>query len=156
MKRTDDNWKEIEDMNKEFAKFLGYQYIPYKEGVTTDKIGWIMPDKFVHLKVSGYGIGTPYLCRRHKQLAFHRDWNWLMEVVGKVAELGFHVMINSWTSIYFKDSGSIGRVELASRIGYSKKENTYRALYEFVENYNKQNETEITKGESRQDEEAGR
>jgi hypothetical protein len=58
--------------NRMIAEFMGYKYYPHP---SRDR-GWRKEKG--HLKMQWY-----YLCRTHKELRFHRDWNWLMRVLHK-------------------------------------------------------------------------
>lgn len=77
---------EIIENNILIAKFLGYQYYPYPD--TKGTAGYKLQDVHVHPKLMWHGkVGErTYLCRLHKELDFHRDWNWLMPVVVKIRE----------------------------------------------------------------------
>jgi hypothetical protein len=70
----------IEERNKKFATFLGYKYFP--SDTTKDNPGW-RKDVKTHVKL-GYGIGHDYLCRKHRELNFHDDWNWIIEVIRQI------------------------------------------------------------------------
>lgn len=85
MKRTAENWKQITKDNKMLAEFLGYAYIPLNKNSNTAP-GWRKPG--ATLSKLGTGIGYPYLCRKHRDLVFHCDWNWLMTVVEEITKLG--------------------------------------------------------------------
>lgn len=120
--------------NKLIAKFLGY-----KEHVNEGAIQLYIKDKVVE------SMG---------QLDFHKDWNWLMEVVEKIESLkpieflsgrnwiGFDVRIyktfntqtNYCTIKYLKESG-----DMTVSNGFSKKnkiESVYNACVEFIKWYN--------------------
>lgn len=95
MKRTKDNWKQIEETNKAMARFLGYEYFPLKQGIPNQQPGWKKSDDHpVHEKLFSQGIGKHYLCRVHKELKFHSDWNWLMAVVEKLLGLGYEFRLD--------------------------------------------------------------
>jgi len=67
---------------------------------------------------------------------FKEDWNALMQVVGKIEDLGYFCMINRWTSVY--TGSKIERISVTTVEGNSKLINTYQAVVEFVKWYNKQ------------------
>lgn len=65
---------------------------------------------------------------------FHTSWDWLMPVVEGIEEYEMNVKIHtSYTSIHFKRKQCIVDVD-----GGSKIENTYNAVVQFIEWYNKQ------------------
>jgi len=67
----------ITDNNKMIAQFMGYHYNPYKKGsnITT---GWIKDDN------KNWKIHNNYLCRKHKELKYHKSWDWIMPVYAKI------------------------------------------------------------------------
>jgi hypothetical protein len=69
-----------------------------------------------------------------EHLKFHKSWDWLMPVVYKIEQLGYFIMINKWTSIYTEDKPPkvINTIQK-----YSKLENTYNSVVNFIEWYNK-------------------
>jgi len=64
--------------NKIIARYLGYEYF----GVPNNEPGW-RKSTFIHLQL-GVGIGRPYLCRKHRDLEFDTNWNWLMFIVEEI------------------------------------------------------------------------
>ena len=72
-----------------------------------------------------------------KSLLFHKDWNWLMEVVEKIESLGNYINI---TGTYT----SIGAIEQKNRLFFIEKDSlnnkieaVYKAVVEFIKWYNK-------------------
>lgn len=80
------------EKNKLIAKFMGYIYYPYdfnlKKKDNYNFFGW-MKDKEhllpMSIKLDKFGLN--YLCRRHKDLKFDSDWNWLIEVIKKTKHI---------------------------------------------------------------------
>jgi len=72
-----------------------------------------------------------------EQLQFHKNWNWLMEVVEKIESLGNNVEIFSFSCIIepnderdlFIQSGSVS-------LNKSKIDATYNAVLRFIKWYN--------------------
>lgn len=62
-----------------------------------------------------------------EQLKFHRDWNWLMQVVEKIDSLGYSKEL-------FKEQSKVCALPISTKI-----ESVYNACVEFVKWYNKQN-----------------
>ena len=131
MIRTEENWKEIEENNKLIATFLGYEYIPHSN--TESYPGWRKIGSKPMCKTA-YGIGQTFLCRKHRDLSFHYDWNWMMYVVEKIEELGYFFMINKWSAVY---TGKTQKAISMTQVG-TKKENTYIVISAFVRWYNEQ------------------
>lgn len=97
MVRDKGNWKQIEEMNKAFAEFMGYIYEPFDEKDQGKEVGWVVPGlRKTHTKLlAGVGIGSPKLCRTHRDLRFHFDWSWTMALVIKINELSGMFVIRS-------------------------------------------------------------
>lgn len=73
---------------------------------------------------------------------YNEDWNWIMQVIDKIEEIGYSSIIGSgehtWTSIFKIDKGLLHRREdLFTIQGNSKIENTWKACVEFIKWYNK-------------------
>lgn len=141
--------------NKLIANFMGYNYHPHMEGETLP--GW--RKEKAHLKV----IGT-YLGRTHKDLAYHRSWDWLMTAVQKIENLDLKESMYSWETDEGREYNFEGiSVEIEGNKCWiyinlqldqmftinektfketypSKIEATFRAVLEFVEWFNKREE----------------
>jgi len=109
--------------NKLIAEFMG---LPFK-----------MRDKETKLYYKVCEIPYP-LQREHLEsnyeeinLKYHKSWDWLMPVVEKIEDMGCEVvMTNAECTI----SGNDCYVE---SIGKSRREATYNAVVEFINQYNK-------------------
>lgn len=75
--------KELE-YNKRCAEFLDYKYYPhnYKGIIPSGLAGWQKENALLK-------HNNLYLCRKHTELPFSKDWNWLIEVVTRIQELGY-------------------------------------------------------------------
>ena len=73
--------------NKLIAEFMGYSYYPHTREETLP--GWRKEKS--HPKISG-----TYLARVHKNLAYHRSWEWLMTAVEKIESLDLSKEMYSW------------------------------------------------------------
>jgi hypothetical protein len=69
-------------------------------------------------------------------MKFHSDWNWIMEVVEAIENLGYFVMINKWTSTYTGAEKEGERIQITTVLGKYKKTNTVQAINEFFIWYN--------------------
>ena len=69
---------------------------------------------------------------------FSSDWNDLHQVIDKIEELGYFVMINKWTSVYTGKKDN--RISVTSVEGKSKIINTYQAIIQFIKWFNEQQE----------------
>ena len=102
----------METSNKIIAEFMGYiKHTQTKAYLTTD----------------GYF--------HERDLKFHKDWNWLMEVVEKIESLGYSVNISS-SMVYI--NGDNSRIVSSFNIGFkiTKIEAVYNACVEFIKWYN--------------------
>jgi len=150
--------EEILEGNKLIAEFMGYGYYPHMEGETLP--GW--RKEKAHPKVSG-----TYLGRVHKDLAYHRSWEWLMTAVEKIENLDLSKEMYSWEgedgeteynfegiSVEIENKSCWIYVNLQLDPGFTinpksfdekyptKIEATFRAVCEFVEWFNKRKEIE--------------
>ena len=62
------------------------------------------------------------------------DWNELISVVEYIETLGYYVMINRWTSIYYGNGED--RIKVTTVEGNSKTLNTWKAVTLFINEYN--------------------
>jgi len=78
------------ESNKLLAKFMGYEYVPHLPEAIY-KPGWWYkntPDKYSKIgsKPTKF-VESYFLCRRHGDLRYSNEWNWLMRVVEKIEKL---------------------------------------------------------------------
>lgn len=120
--------KEVIENNKLIAEFLGYKYHPANRN--TKPYGWhkIPKDKHWSEKL-GWGINSYYLCRRHNQMQFHYDWNWLMVVVEKIMDITFDDNSNPTldSEMFYEVRDCIPDIN-----------QTYKAIVEFIKWYNEE------------------
>lgn len=142
MKRTKANWEEIEENNKLIATFLGYEYVPFNKELNVgnhfdvNPPGWRAKD-FKNLKLGGY------LCRKHRDLKFHDDWNWLMSVVEKIENLDTHSRVTHSYSVEITGNGTTIRPNVWAGDRWiirfnarnKRKECTYSAVVQFIKKY---------------------
>ena len=111
--------------NKLIAEFMGMQH--------TD-IGWYDNDEVLQLQDNTFD-----------DLEFHESWDWLMPVVEKIESTldddgyGNNVLIESSSCTIL--SGNDGSVVIGFTEGITKREATYKAVVEFINQYNKENES---------------
>ena len=85
-----------------------------------------------------YFINGMYMNLKESDLKYHSDWNWLMEVVGKIENLGFEFFIvESRCKIAHNTDNSIETIIDFEIVG-SKIEAVYMAVIEFIKLYNQQ------------------
>lgn len=111
--------------NKLIAEFLGgYQYDNHDDFITFDETNNIFSNDTISLK----------------NLKFHTDWNWLMEVVEKIESLGYSTELKFiaglGNTMFFISGGA--EVPLNRRIFKTKIEAVYNACVTFIEWYNEQ------------------
>jgi hypothetical protein len=106
--------------NKLIAEFLGQNKMPYE-----------FP-QFGYIKTNGDWNDTFF----DNQLKFHKDWNWLMEVVEKIESLcnnrGFEIS-SRFVHIRVNNNLTISSGVCSNRI-----EAVYNACVEFIKWYNTQ------------------
>lgn len=71
-----------------------------------------------------------------EELKYNSDWNWLMEVVEKIENLGFDFAIYTGSSVSIVNTKDFPFEEVISLSGSSKKEAVYNAVVAFIEWYN--------------------
>lgn len=69
--------------------------------------------------------------RPHIDLHYHKDWNWLMEVVEKIESLDIYY--NNYID-YNSSIVSSGKIELSTNINF-----VYNQIIDFIKWYNEQN-----------------
>lgn len=116
--------KNINDVKREFAKFLGATYAP--ESDEFEMYGII---ESIEDGEDEKHFFTP------EQMPFEFDYNWLMALTEKIESLGFEVFING---LYCNiTEGGLSDLEIESRGVSTKKMAILDACTEFIENYNK-------------------
>ena len=77
--------------NKLIAEFMGYKYYPFdyelknKNGL--NRWGWRKNSPSLPTGNVKINIGkTHYLGRKHRDLKFHEDWNWLIDVINYIKQ----------------------------------------------------------------------
>lgn len=109
-----------QENNKLIAEFMG---LSIKEGVSyyTDE------NDMFPMNVEVKGVHLPY----------DTDWNWLMPVVEKIESLGYEFFIvEDRIKIAHNTDHSIDTI-INFTLGGSKREATYKAVVEFINQYNK-------------------
>jgi hypothetical protein len=72
-------------------------------------------------------------------LSFDRDWNWLMDVVGKIESLGYVHSIYGNFSTFLKKGTFNELIWVDEFRGNTKLEAVYISVIEFIKWYNEQN-----------------
>jgi hypothetical protein len=72
------------------------------------------------------------------ELKFHKDWNWLMEVVDKIESLDFNFNITSRDATVLKNHGAIYQTLIYRIDGTKKIKAVYNTCVEFIKWYNQQ------------------
>ena len=70
-----------------------------------------------------------------KDLKYHLDWNWLMEVVEKIESLGYKVDISKWGNSQYCGIYLNGK-KISGNETNTKIEAVYNASLEFIKWYN--------------------
>lgn len=109
----------IEDNNKLIAEFMGLVRSSVVDRYWTEK--------------NSEGIGVGQL----KELRYDTDWNWLMKVVDRINALNNVLSINeNYVYITNNERSEV----LVDVVAGDMLEATYRAVVEFINYYNKQND----------------
>ena len=100
-----------------------------------------------HTQTKAYLTTDGYFHER--DLKFHKDWNWLMEVVEKIESLGYRTLTEN--ECFMITKSKLSSFDVRSKDDYntifsdnyeinhyggSKKENVYNACIEFIKWYN--------------------
>ena len=136
--------------NKLIAEFMGFEYIPYVKGQTQSP-GWWHKNSSNIIKgkmSSATKLSKDYfLRRRHCELRYYNEWNWIMPVVEKIESIKdkhhgyFGVYINS-NSCTIQGTNLRTDIKQDPPIYYSnfvledKLKSTYKAVIEFIKWYN--------------------
>jgi len=110
------------EQNIMIAKFMGYEYFPFIEserqnanGIPIDQMnGWHKPTN------GHYKINNWYLCRTHRDLAYHCKWDWLMPVCRQIC----------------KTTPFNSELKIETMSVFAEIEDVYSAVVEFIEWYN--------------------
>lgn len=120
--------QEILEYNKRCAEFLGLKkgwWIHQEKPLTDDKKQWWDIDGKTFLGTRVY---------YDKDLQFHSDWNWIMEVVEAIERLNYTFIIDNQHCYWYKEYIK----EAKSGLGASKKEAVVQAINQFLIWYNEQ------------------
>jgi len=122
--------KQIEEYNESIGKFMNM-----KTGLTYQLFG-----ENLNLTI----LDRTRTCCYPHELRFHKDWNWLMEVIEKIEKLpitdngGVCVSIeHNYCRIYLDDWGQFTDIAIGISKN-SKIEATFKAVVNFIEWYNQQ------------------
>ena len=83
-------------------------------------------------------VGKRLNFENSKHNTYHKDWNWLMEVVEKIESLGYKVHISTWENSQFCGIYLNGK-KISGNETNTKIEAVYNACIEFIKWYNTQN-----------------
>jgi len=112
--------------NKLIVDFLGIEYSNNNETFCIPSFG------FMNVKgdfQTDFTIG---------QLKFHKDWNWLMEVVEKIESLDYNFNITSGDATVLINHGVIYQTNIYRIDGTNKIQAVYNTCVEFIKWYNEQ------------------
>lgn len=118
------------DSDKLIAKFMEYKQTTNKEAganLVNNVYKWYLKD------VGYYYINGGWHAEDY--LLFHLDWNWLMNVVDKINELGYHVSIHDGHAL-ISDECNPPIVDEFDRKTITA---TYNAVINFIKYYNNEN-----------------
>lgn len=113
--------------NKLFANFDGYTYISYLKDSVLPPGYWSNNRIKENKKYPGKLEYAGYLCRKHRDLDYHCNWNSLMKVVDKICDICF---TDDGKETY--DSEMFYRI----RDCIPDINQTYKAVLEFIKLYN--------------------
>jgi hypothetical protein len=127
-----------EERNIEIALMLGCtKHCVYHNRQSDYKMFTVQGDICGKLRVlANMPVGEHYLKSiLVDQLQFHSNWNWLMEGVEFIENLGYTFIIGEKHCYYYKELLR----ESKSGIGESKKEAVFTAVSDFAKMYNTKN-----------------
>jgi len=110
--------------NQIIAKFMGMVYDnhdnqPNKYWELTDDQNFVSQEAYL----------------QDKDLKFHSDWNWLMEVVEKIESLGFKFQITSQYAAVLKNHSLISQSLICTVDGIYKIQATHETVAAFIKWY---------------------
>ena len=112
-----------QENNKMISEFMGLELEETLEGLFVYAKKEQSPIKLNDIRTEFYEV---------HELQYHISWNWLMDVVEKIEDMGCEVVIaNGECTI----SGACGMI--IKSIGKSRRGATYDAIVEFINEYNK-------------------
>jgi len=137
---------EITKQSNRIAEFKGYEYIPYDPD-SVFKPGWWMKNTPKNYGKKGSAStkfsNLYFLCRRHGELRYYNEWNWLMPVVEKIESI--YDDYHGYFAVYISsNSCSIQGTKLTPEkadVYYSqfyrdtKREATFLAVVNFIDWY---------------------
>lgn len=136
------NQQEIIEFNRKCAEFLG------KDKTGTD-VTWTFPSYLngkLWVDEHFFNNDNQYCGRRQTEvyeLKFHSDWNWIMQVVDKIEELGYKTEFNSTNKIkstlIYKKRGEKYVAYFGCIDKISKKKAATETINEFIDWYNEKN-----------------
>jgi hypothetical protein len=90
---------EVQQGNIDIALFLGYEYYPWNSG-SEKPFGWRKPKK----PLPQFSTKFPYfLGRRHSDLRFSNDWNWLMLCVAAIEKSKENITVRTQDRLLLKE-----------------------------------------------------
>ena len=132
------------EINELFAEFLNFEKVKFPDAYYV----FVIPDYLTHNDYKNLTLEDDKevvaWCAEH--LLFHKDWNWLMQVVDEIESLGFATDLCSTTtndnqvfSIWTSGEGAGKQVITLKESKFFKFEAVYNACVEFVKWYIEQN-----------------
>lgn len=132
--------EEIQEYNKMCAEFLGGIYSTYAEA-------WGFGNAYIQPNEIKFGDrtfkGAVFAERFEKELKFHSDWNWIMEVAEKIENKlseSFNVDICNKNQCEIVKNGEEFICGYGfETVNHSKKKAVVQAIYQFLKYYNENN-----------------
>lgn len=130
---------EIEENNKLIAEFMGASKPVYKKWKVTEGGYPVYPEKYTGEWFITFKNSYPFEYYWHpvyeievKHLLFHKSWDWLMPVVGKIASQAMYYLTldddnsTNWSRLQLGLNGAkVGNIKLV-----------YKTIVEFIKWYN--------------------
>ena len=83
-------------------------------------------------------VGKRLNFENSKHNTYHKDWNWLIEVVEKIESLGYRIDISKWENSQYCGIYLNGK-KISGNETNTKIEAVYNAVVEFIKWYNNKN-----------------
>lgn len=132
---------DILENNRLLAEFLEFKKVEYYNNYHA----FIIPDYLAYHEYKNLTLenNNEVVAWDAENLLFHKNWNWLMNVVEKIESLNYAVYIQTRSTRIESEDGKLmfwffvgqsedGKYEINSKI-----EAVYNTCVEFVKNYNK-------------------
>lgn len=138
---------ERNNCNALIAEFMGYEYIPYRDGSVNRPFGWRKKHVTQFFHDENMDIGFPpdkqYLGRSKNDLLFHYSMDWLSPVIQQIQHQGCIIEIALSLGVTCKIMKVNPFNVVASMETNDPKETIWRAVVQYITWYNLTKENKV-------------